>query len=199
MNTATAPYDNEANQVREVTTVVLFDDYAIAPATVLTEASLFVSGSNKPKEYQNFQLPSTLDKLIVITHIGAQHNFLFTVSDAALNLWEQQRFESDSRLFYSIQDKAYPEIPLTFLLTHSLGMNGTGLTKTDKLNQLFQLKDPIKIPPAGTAEFIFKPARSLVAAASAVTNPILPGRGYTNDRAFRVKLHLYGYLDRPSS
>lgn len=200
VQTHVAGYNNQANQVRELTTVFLFDDYAIATGAVaLTEAQLFVAGSNKPKEYQNFQLPSTLDKLIVVTHVGAIHNFQFTVADAALNLFEQQRFENDSMLHFSIQDKTYPEIPLSAILTHTLGMEGTALTKTQKLNQMFQLKDPIRIPPSGTAEFKFKPARSLTTVAAGATNPILPGRGFTNDRACRVKFFLFGYLDRPAS
>jgi hypothetical protein len=198
MNNYTAPYDNQANQVREVTTVQLWDDYAVAPATALTEGQLFVT-STKPKEYQNFTLPSTLDRLLVITHIMAIHNFQFTVADAALNLWEQQRFENDSMIRFQIQDKLYPDIPLAFALQYTLGLEGTALTKTNKLNQMFQLKDPIKIPPAGTAEFKFIPARSLTTAAAGATNPILPGRSFTNDRAFRVKVVLYGYLDRPAS
>lgn len=198
MNSYNAPYDNQANQIREVTTTFLYDDYAVAPATLLSEQALFVT-STKTVEYQNFQLPSQLDRLLVVTHIYATHNFQFTVGDASQNLWEQQRFETHSYLNYSIQDKKYPSIPLWSILTHTLGLEGTSLTKTPKLNQMFQLKDPIQIPPAGTASFAFTPAQGLTTLAAGVTNPTLPGRGFTTNRAYSMTLFLYGYLDRPAA
>src|ERR1041384_3115820 len=142
MNLQQGPYNNPANEIRELTTVTYWDEVALGVSTTLTSALLF-QNSGKTQELQNLQLPSQLDRSIMVTHISCIHNFQFTVTNAAHAVTEQQRFENDSVLVYTLQDKNYPGIPLSFMNAYQTTPAGTGMGSTPYYGRFFPLKDPI--------------------------------------------------------
>lgn len=192
---------NNPSGVRQRTEVLLYDTVAFNGATQLTDQALF-SGGSKPLQYRNVTFPAPAGRLYKLTHIQALYNMQFAdpVSGDAGTV-AQDYFEKFSYLEFSIEDRSYPLVPLTSILTSSLALTDATLSRDRHTARWFKLKYPIEVPEAGQIEFHLRVPQSLTTATitAGANASYLPGLGLTLDKGFFVKFHFRGELDRPGA
>ena len=92
-----------------------------------------------------------------------------------------------------VEDKNYPSIMLADLQDANKVVSGGVYTLRTKVTNKYQLKDPIEIGGDTRVEFFLNNPTGLTTAATAATNPYLPGTtGLPTTEGFSVRIILYG-------
>lgn len=156
------------------------------PSTV----PLFAKGTSKPANYQNFFLPTERTVSYKITHMRAIVDLRFSTPSNALAA--ESYFENNASVNYEVEDKIYPSILISDLQDANKVVSNGVYTLRTKVTNKYQLKDPIEIGGDTRVVFNLNIPTGLVTAATAATNPYLPGLGLPGNEGFSVRIILYG-------
>lgn len=194
-------FGNAPGNIRQTTEVLLYDTITFASATALTDQPLFYGGS-KPEQYRNVVFPAPLGRLYRLTHIQALYHMEFADAVSGDNgTVAQEYFERFTYLEFQIEDRTYPKIPLSSILTASLNLTDATLTRDRHTSRWFKLRYPIEVPESGTINFYMRVPQTLTTAtiASGANAALLPGLGLTDNKGFYTKFLFRGTLDRPGA
>lgn len=176
----------------EGVSVALYDTYLVGLSTALPASyQLFQKGTNKSLQYQNFSLPVERTVSYKITHMKAIVDLRFSTPANALSA--EAYFENNAFVNWEVEDKVYPSIPIIDLQDANKVVSGGVYVLREKVTNKYQLQDPIEIGGDTRVTFNLNFPTTLTTAATAATNPYLPGStGLPTTEGFSVRIILYG-------
>lgn len=171
-----------------------FDTYIVGLSTALpAQYQFFQRGTNKGSNYQNFELPAEKTVAYRFTHARVVWDLRFSTPANALA--GEAYFENNSSIQYVIEDKSYSPIPVAVLSDANRVVSGGAYVLREKLTNKYQFKEPIEVGGEARVNFYINFASNLTTAATATTNPYLPGQtggAISTTEGFSVRLELYG-------
>lgn len=169
-----------------------YDTYLVGLSTALpAQYQLFQKGGTKSSQYQNFSLPVERSVSYKITHMRAVVDLRYSTPTNALSA--EAYFENNSFVNWEIEDKVYPSIMISDLQDATKVVSNGAYTLRTKVTNKYQLQDPIEIGGDTRVTFNLNFPTTLTTAATAATNPYLPGStGLPTTEGFSVRIILYG-------
>lgn len=185
---------------RQLTWSLGFDALLFNPADALAASyELFDSSTTKATQYRSGILQQLAQqKDITISAIRVDHNLAFAAEESEAVGSQLQSFNLFSYLRISVFQKSEDRISVADLVPYELiNVQGT-VTSALKQNPLFVFPEPILVPAGGDISITLLPLTGKTLAASAATNPHLPGvSGATSNRQYHFTVRYYGSQARP--
>jgi hypothetical protein len=178
------------------------DALLINPATALdSQYTFFDNTASKSTTYRTSVLSVLAQqRAVYIRAIQLNHNLAFAANESEPAGSQLEGFNRFSYIQFSILGKAEDRFSVEDLVPYSLiNLSGT-VTAVQKFAPIFTLPEPIEVPKGGDIVITFLPNSGYTTAASAATNPHLPGAGFTtSSRGFNVSLRYWGAQSRPTA
>jgi len=183
-----------ANAAAEGVEFIGYDTYIVGLSTALPAQYIFFQkGTGKGLNYQNFELP--VEKTVAYKYTHARVVWDIRFSTPANALAAEAYFENNSSIQYTIEDKTYSAIPFSVLADANRVVSGGVYVLRPKLTNKFKFEETVNIGGDQRVSFYANFASNLTTAATAATNPYLPGQtggAIPTTEGFSVRLELYG-------
>lgn len=175
------------------------DAILINPATSLNSSYTFFDQSASKSTTYRTSVLSVLaqQRAVYIKAIQLNHNLAFAANESEPAGSQLEGFNRFSYVQFQILAKAEDRFSLEDLVPYQLINVAGTVTATQKYAPIFVLPEPIEVPKGGDITISLLPNSGYTTAASAATNPHLPGAGFTtSDRGFNVTLRYWGAQSR---